>query len=1543
MTEETAHKSIIIVLGMHRSGTSVTARALQVLGVELGDQLLPPSKGDNEKGFWEDEDITRFDDSLLETLSSTYDRLALLDENEQRHEHTAERKTAVSLLAAKMESVELFGFKDPRTAILLPFWQTVFQELALDDSYVIAIRNPLSVANSLLKRNDIPLEKGVLLWAKHMSGMLRHTQGKQRVVVDYDLMLESPSLQIQRIASALSLPFDEFSRQRLDLFEKEFISRGLRHHTASLEELEHSEFVPGFIKETYAWLLKLAQDEVLFGDIKLEKFWLRFEELFRSFNAGYQYMDRLELSVLQQEAAASFYKDENSKLTDRLLDEGRLRQGAEDERDRLSGEIKTVRRELDESRKWHQLTIDERDTIQKSYQELHQAHNHAVAERDVAKKACQEYAHDNILLRNQMVEILDSHSWQITRGLREIRRYLITRPHLALRRTLSNTARAVWAGASVRPEVKSRMKRNLFLKAPFLFRHTIAYRDWLAFEGRSVNTGASSSRPPKKKQLGLFEEEELYVPLRGDAPLAELPVRLIAFYLPQFHAIAENNEWWGEGFTEWSNVEPAEPQFEGHYQPHVPGELGYYDLSDTSVQKRQVELAKQYGVGGFCFYFYWFAGKRLLEMPILNYLNDASMDLPFCLCWANENWSRSWDGLDSEILIAQKHSPDDDIAFIDYVARYLRDPRYIRIDGRPLLLVYRPSLLPNPKQTAGRWRQWCRDNGIGEIYLAYTQSFEAVDPAQYGLDAAIEFPPNNSAPPNVTDSIDSCPVFSGIIYDWQVFPERSRNYAEPGYTLFRAVNTAWDNTARRKNSGAIFLNSTPQGYQEWLSNAVNDTLTRFKRPDERLVFINAWNEWAEGAHLEPDQRYGYAYLQATRDAIADVEASASRRIVLVGHDAHPHGAQTLLLYMARMLVNELGFHVDLVLLGDGPLLADYEVLAQVHLLHGNRDIEEEGARLAELLYADGIRSAIANTAVSGHFAAILKQAGFTVVSLIHELPGIIEQYQLQSHVAAIADSVDHVVFAAQHVMDGFKTFSRPSDGQSVIRPQGVFRSNAYRAQDDIDTARKELRTKFNLPNNAQIVVSIGYADHRKGVDLFVESGISLLHSNHDVYFIWVGHFDSSIESDIRKRVEESGNSDRFIFPGLDFDADRYYAGSDVYALTSREDPFPSVVLESLDAALPIIAFEGAGGFCELLSRGGGILVPAFDLGKYTGAIARLLDNKEIAQLIGESGRKIVKDEFSFRRYMFDIAALASAPIHRVSVVIPNYNYGRYLEARIESAVKQSYPVYELIILDDRSSDNSHQLIEAFVENSTIDCKVIYNEVNSGNPFQQWLAGVKQARGDLLWIAEADDLANAGFLAEVQKPFEDASVVMSYCQSKQINSEGHLIADNYLDYASDISSNRWTVSYVENGFKEISDCLAIKNTIPNVSAVLFRLDALSSVLEASIDKIAAYRVAGDWLTYIYVLEKGKIAYSPLSLNYHRRHDDSVTITSFDISQLKEILSVQKHVRETYGLANPVQEKADAYAQKLYQEFDLQSPKAAMWYAHPDLCQYREVVQ
>lgn len=348
--------------------------------------------------------------------------------------------------------------------------------------------------------------------------------------------------------------------------------------------------------------------------------------------------------------------------------------------------------------------------------------------------------------------------------------------------------------------------------------------------------------------------------------LGDDDVKVIAYYLPQFHPFPENDLWWGKGFTEWTNVSKAVPQFVGHYQPRLPGELGFYDLRMKEVQERQIQLAQQYGIYGFCYHHYWFAGKRLMEKPVNRVMEDPDLKFPFCLCWANENWTRRWDGAEHDILIAQDHSPEDDLAFIADIEPALKNQYYIRIDGKPLIIVYRVSLLPDAAATAERWREYCHRVGIGDIYLVVAQSFGITDPKPYGFDAAVEFPPHKVYAPGLNSVLDIVnPEFEGRIFDYRYLVDQSKSINSEEFPLYHTVMPSWDNEARKPGKGHVFHNASPALYQEWLTNTCRHTCKIHKK--DKYVFLNAWNEWAEGAYLEPDRRYGYAHLQATSNAI----------------------------------------------------------------------------------------------------------------------------------------------------------------------------------------------------------------------------------------------------------------------------------------------------------------------------------------------------------------------------------------------------------------------------------------------------------------------------------------------------------------------------------------------------------------------------------------------------------------------------------------------------------------------------------------------------
>jgi lipopolysaccharide biosynthesis protein len=339
--------------------------------------------------------------------------------------------------------------------------------------------------------------------------------------------------------------------------------------------------------------------------------------------------------------------------------------------------------------------------------------------------------------------------------------------------------------------------------------------------------------------------------------------RIIAFFLTQYHPIPENDAWWGKGFTEWTNVTKATQLFAGHHQPHLPADLGFYDLRLKETRHAQYKLAKEYGIDGFCYYYYWFSGKKILHRPLEDMLFDAEQDMPFCLCWANENWSRRWDAAEHEVLLAQRYLPEDNLNFIKSLEPYLKDKRYIKKDGKPLLIVYRPQHLPNAIESSEVWRNYCREAGIGEIHICAALTHGNLDYKQFGFDSGVEFPPHNLENIWINEKITFYNQFKGYICQYKDLANLYLNREYDG-TVYKTVFPSWDNTARRKQRALIILNGTPRNYEHWLSLTIDKS--KQNGSADGFIFINAWNEWAEGCHLEPDDKWGRAYLESTARA-----------------------------------------------------------------------------------------------------------------------------------------------------------------------------------------------------------------------------------------------------------------------------------------------------------------------------------------------------------------------------------------------------------------------------------------------------------------------------------------------------------------------------------------------------------------------------------------------------------------------------------------------------------------------------------------------------
>jgi hypothetical protein len=980
--------------------------------------------------------------------------------------------------------------------------------------------------------------------------------------------------------------------------------------------------------------------------------------------------------------------------------------------------------------------------------------------------------------------------------------------------------------------------------------------------------------------------------------------KVLAYYLPQFHEFPENDEWWGKGFTEWTNVARGSPRFKDHYQPRVPRDLGFYTL-DAAVMRQQIQMAVEAGLFGFIFYFYWFDGRRLMERPLNMFLADASLQIPFCLMWANENWSRRWDGSENEVLISQNYRKGDDNALIDAFVEAFRDPLYIRLGGRPLLMIYRPGIIPDCERVVAAWRALFKERSGEDPIIIMSQSFNDHDPAKYGLDGAIEFPPHKlvGGLPTQNKQLSYLDVDADAhVYSYDDVSNYSINEPRPRFPLIKTVVPSWDNDARRQGAGLVIHGSNPKKYQHWLEQLIVQS-TENEFFGERLVCVNAWNEWAEGAYLEPDLHFGSAYLNATSRAVVGSLARGNvAKALLIGHDAFPSGAQHLLLNIGHTLKRSFGLDIEFLLLSGGKLEKSYAGCAPT------RVISEKKLALDYISEAKsrGFNSTLINTSAAAWICEDLKQNQFSTTLLIHELPNLLTEKGLLDAARAGLTHADHTVFASIFVEKEFQKACGVAGKSNRILPQGCYNKISFSP-----SSRETMRNKLKIGKESILAIGIGYADLRKGFDIFLQMWRSAQRLNPLVHCCWVGGIDPVLNGYLGAEITHAVATGTFHMLGYRTDVEDLLSAADVFILTSREDPFPTVVLEAMSAGLPIVAFEGGGGIPDLVrADDAGLIVGMGDALAAAEGLLKLANDK------ARSKNRVLRAEMAsknseFAPYVLNLCDLMIPDRIRISVVVPNYNYAHHLSARLSSIFNQTYPVHEIIVLDDCSTDESVDLIKVIAAEWRRDVRLIVNGKNSGSVFKQWRKASEVATGDYIWIAEADDDSDPRFLERLaEKLINSSGTVLAFSDSRAIDASGVLMWKDHKGYFASAGAHALSADGTYSGQEFVQRFLSERNLILNVSSAVWHRPTFKAAICRCADGLTNYRMAGDWHLYVDLLTGAdcNVSYVSEPLNVHRRHAASVTHSLDAQTHVDEIDSVHRLVLEKLKDKTPVVRQA-----------------------------------
>jgi glycosyltransferase involved in cell wall biosynthesis len=1263
---------------MHRSGTSALARVLGLSGAVLPRHLVPPRAGaegdaNTRAGFWESEPLLALHEEALASAGVTwydpYEFPGAWFESEICRTLT---DRLVGTLQTEFGDAPLFVAKDPRISLLVPLWQAALDQLKVEGDWVISVRDPLSVAASLKRRDGFVASKGLLLWLTYFLAAERHTRDRRRLFVQYDDLLENWREVVARVGEHFGFRFprrSHFAAAEID----DFVDPDLRHHISGRDELAARGEVGSWVTEAFHWAIEAA--------------------------AG------TPVSTAPLDAIA------------RELHQAEL----------LYGPV---------------LAAAELETRKRSERETEMAR-----ELKSLRSAVAELAHQ-------------LHAPREAPAVAELE------PAVA---ELEPAAEAV-----------------------------------VAEPPPAVEEAATEPDPAPLVTVAIQAPPEPSPAVEAAPRSAAGRVRTLAFFLPQYHPIPENDEWWGRGFTEWTSVTAARPWFEGHRQPHLPSDLGFYDLRLAEVRAQQAALAREYGISGFCYYYYSFAGRRLLSRPIDEVLATGEPDFPFCLCWANENWTRRWDGRDDQVLIAQEHSPETDARLIDEVLPALLDPRYIRRGGEPLLLVYRGDLLVDPRRTTDHWRERACRAGLSGLHLCAVWKVD--DPRELGFDALVEFPPHHFPHRRITGEVPTLAEgFEGEVFDYRAGVAAIEPLRDRGFPVYRGVMPGWDNTPRRGKQARIFAGGTPEVYGRWLEQVVRESAAR-PGADDQFVFINAWNEWAEGATIEPSRTHGRAFLEATQHALwaaAEEETELSRleermnrrldriaealdtlqdsreetdalgdgrspprdpglaigagtlelwrsslareaapptrelwfnphfgalslayklplwlvagrlpsrlrwwrrgrhlirsgrfdpddyrqrypdvgrqeidplyhyvrcgeaegldpcasgwrvnpehagsrsanrlAILVVSHDAARAGAQLILLEALEHLVEHRNLEVFVLLLEGGEV--EEEIASHVHTLRLDRVVAATGASRWEALNAVlgaflWRRPLLAwcNTVVSSEAAVVCERLGLPVLSLIYELPTSIEATVGRRGLLELVAASRKVVVASHFVRDSLVESYGIDPERLIPLHTGVLEwdgSDGWR-----ERCRAAVLAELDLPTDTFLVLGCGTIHPRKGTDLFVQVAREAvaMSGSERLFFLWIG--SEQDQSQFRRwcqhDLEAMGLAGRVRLAGSRRSTADYFGAADAFALTSREDPFPMVGLEAMARGVPVVAFGGAGGAPEVLGEEAGVVVPYLDVQEMARSVVCLYEAPHFRAEIGRRARRKIEAHYQWSAYL----------------------------------------------------------------------------------------------------------------------------------------------------------------------------------------------------------------------------------------------------------------------------------------------------------------------